>query len=70
MAEKIMHGVHQIGEALSIPRNETVAAVYGGVPQVEHHTRTPEVLEHIAQAAGNLVSIPKQEAVDASSLKW
>ncbi len=67
MSEKISHGIHHMGEMLSIPKNETLAAVYGEVPHPEQHTtrRKSETMEQIAHAAGHLISIPKQEAVDA-----
>ena len=67
-AEKISNGVHHLGAMLTIPTYEALDTYYPDPNREEHHETkhtTSVAMHQLAHTAGQLVSIPKQEAIDA-----
>ena len=67
-AEKVSNGVHHLGAMLTIPTYEALDTYFPDPDREEpHETKhtTSTTMHKLAHTAGQLVSIPKQEAIDA-----
>ena len=68
MAERVSNGIHHLGEMLSIPTYDALDAYHPDPDREENHAvkhAQSATMQKIAHTAGQLVSIPKQEAIDA-----